>query len=144
MTDRPTGSRFRRGAAALAASSIVLAQEPPPRPTPFAERVVVTVRTVLVRITDAKGNPPSPPPSPKDIEVREGGIAAQVIGVDPVRSTLSPAELQRITPVPERPAEALLCTQLSLAHLLDLGRKIKKPFEDLSKGFEDVRVGLGS
>lgn len=101
MTNRLSGSRIRRGAVALAASSIALAQEPAPKPTPFSERVEVIVRQVLVRITDPKGNPPSPPPSPEDIEVREGGVSAQVIGVDPVRSTPSPAELERITPVPQ-------------------------------------------
>ena len=86
-------------------ATVSAAQEKPPEKT-FVERVEVNVRTVLVRITDAKGNPAFPPPRAEEIEVREGGIPAQVIGLDPVRSTPSPEELQRITPSPARPAEA--------------------------------------
>jgi len=110
MINRLMGSRIARGVGVSLLASITTGQQPPqphPRPTPFAERVEVTVRTVLVRITDAKGGPPYPPPAPEDIEVREGGTPAQVIGVDPVRSVPSPATLQAITPIPERPAPAV-------------------------------------
>jgi hypothetical protein len=80
---------------------------PPPRPTPFVEKVEVNVRTVLVRITDAEGKPPSTPPGPGDIEVREDGVAAQVLGVDPVRSTPVPPPGPAATPTSEpSPREA--------------------------------------
>jgi hypothetical protein len=86
----------------LVVSALLLAraaagQAPTPRPTPFTERVEVTVRTVLVRITDKDGKPPSPPPGPEDIEVREGGQPVKILGVDPARPTSAPPSLS--TPV---------------------------------------------
>ena len=89
-------------AAALLAGSTALAQSPTPRPTPFSEKVEVNVRTVLVRITGPDGKPPSPPPGPEDIEVREDGAPARVIGVDPARSAPAAAP----TPPPGTPPGA--------------------------------------
>ncbi len=93
-------------AAALLVAAPASAQSPTPRPTPFAERVEVTVRTVLVRITDKDGKPPSPPPGPEDLEVEEGGRPVKVLGVDPARPTAAPALPAPTSGLPAAPAPA--------------------------------------
>ncbi len=72
----------------LIAASIAMAfaQEPPTQ-KPFTESVEVRVRTVLVFITDAKGKPLAKAPTPADLRVVEDGKPAEVVAVEPARST---------------------------------------------------------
>jgi hypothetical protein len=99
MTSRPARA-FLTSFLCLAAFGGMEAQE-----KPYVERVEVNVRTVLVRITDRKGQAPTPPPGIGDLEVLEDGAPMTVLGVDPARppGPPLPAALQAL---PGKPAPA--------------------------------------
>ncbi len=87
---------------ALVLAAPAVAQEPPSKP--FVEKVEVRVRSVLVFITDAKGNPLTVPPSPSDLAALENGKPVEIVAVEPVRRAEGAAP--RADPgVPESPAE---------------------------------------
>ena len=77
-------------AALIASIAFAVAQEPPPSQKPFTESVEVRVRTVLVFITDAKGKPLAKPPSVADLRVMEDGKPAEIVAIEPARSSASP------------------------------------------------------
>ncbi|HJW14449.1 MAG TPA: hypothetical protein VJ776_07125, partial [Thermoanaerobaculia bacterium] len=62
-----------------------------PRQDTFAERVEVKVRTVVAVVTDREGKRPLPAPSPADLEVLENGAATEIVGVEPLPRSRTPA-----------------------------------------------------
>ena len=77
--------RKRLSHSAAAAAILALLVEGAPAQTaqekPFVERVEVNVRTILVRITDRDGKPPSPAPGAEDLQILEDGKPMRVLGV---------------------------------------------------------------
>src|ERR1700682_4676679 len=87
------------GAGLSAAGSAVLAlgagfasgQETLPASKPFVERVDVNVRSVLVVIRDPLGRRLPSPPGAADLEIRENGVAVEILGGDPALRETRPA-----------------------------------------------------
>jgi len=96
--------RFSRAPAAAAILALLAdgapAQTAPEKP--FVERVEVNVRTILVRITDRDGKPPSPAPGAEDLQILEDGKPMRVLGVDPARPA-PPAVPAAAEPLPKTP-----------------------------------------
>ncbi len=99
--------RKRPSHSAAAAAILALLVEGAPAQTaqekPFVERVEVNVRTILVRITDRDGKPPSPAPGAEDLQILEDGKPMRVLGVDPARPAAAPAVPAAPEPLPKTP-----------------------------------------
>jgi hypothetical protein len=111
----------------------------------FTEKVEVNVRTVLAVVTDAKGKPLERPLSVEDVEVREDGIPAKVLGVDVVRTARTAGStagkpLPRTEVSPAAPPEVIARVPQILyldASLLQK-QSIKKVSEMMAKNLEPL------
>jgi hypothetical protein len=96
------------GLLTLVLAAPAASQEPPAKP--FVEKVEVRVRSVLVFITDSKGNALTKAPAPSDLAALENGSPVEILSVEPVRNTGTPTagtDAESPVPLPEDPSAGL-------------------------------------
>lgn len=110
--------RLRRHVLVLGSLAAAAAAGAQQTPEPYVEKVEVRVRSVLVFITDAKGNPLAAPPKPGDLRVIENGAVVEVVAVEPARSVRAPRVASQAPPETPAPTSAPATTASPLPQYL--------------------------
>ncbi len=76
--------RLKASVLPLLLACVPLGAQEKPRQDVFTERVDVNVRMVVVVVTDSQGKHPVAGLSPSDLEVRENGVPAEIVGLEPL------------------------------------------------------------
>ena len=120
--------------------------EPVARSQPFVEKVEVRVRSILVFATGPNGKPLAAPLTADDVRVLENGRPAEVLAVEPVRTTAaapatpSLSKGREISTAPDAPKGTLQYLYVDTA---TINRRSMKLITDAVGGHLDAILGIG-